>query len=221
MGGQQSRMPLQNRVSPHGDVIAVAARGALMGNRGRLHDATLQIVRRQVSSYRAWVTCLLAFKGRRRTVMAPGRYTELFFLDEATALAAGHRPCGECRRADYRRFKASWLAGNPERDLPGAVPIAAIDCELHRDRLTSEGLQRTFQADLASLPDGLRRFAPFEGGATDNGGFHPRLASVPDDEQLLFGIHVDKVPLAFHLTYHRFPDAEHFSEATGGEALTG
>ena len=145
-------MPLQNRVSPRGDVIAVAARGALMGNRGRLHDATRQVVRRQVSSYRAWVTCLLAFKGRRRTVMAPGRYTELFFLDEATALAAGHRPCGECRRADYRRFKTAWLAGNPGRGLAGAVPIAAIDLELHGDRLTSEGLQRTFSPMSRSSP---------------------------------------------------------------------
>ena len=100
-------MPLQNRVTPYGDIIAVSARGTLMGNRGRLHDAIGRVVRRQVSSYSAWVTCLLAFKGRRRTVMAPGRYTELFFLDEATALSAGHRPCGECRRADYRRFKAA------------------------------------------------------------------------------------------------------------------
>jgi hypothetical protein len=148
-------MPLQNRVTPSGDVIAVRARGALMGNRGRLHDATRQLVRRQVSGYRAWVTCLLAFKGRRRTVMTPGRYTELFFLDEATALAAGHRPCGECRRADYRRFKAAWLGGNPERGLASGVLIGAIDRELHRDRLTPEGLQRTFLADIGGLPDGV------------------------------------------------------------------
>jgi hypothetical protein len=148
-------MPLQNRVTPYGDVIAVKARGALMGNRGRLHDASRQVVRRQVSSYRVWVTCRLAFKGRRRTVMGPGRYTELFFLDEATALAAGHRPCGECRRADYRRFKAAWLAGNPERGLGGNAPIGAIDRELHRDRLTFDGRQRTFQADIETLPDGV------------------------------------------------------------------
>jgi hypothetical protein len=148
-------MPLQNRVTPSGDVIAVQARGALMGNRGRLHDATRQLVRRQVSGYRAWVTCLLAFKGRRRTVMTPGRYTELFFLDEATALAAGHRPCGECRRADYRRFKVAWLGGNPERGLASGALIGAIDRELHRDRLTTEGLQRTFLADIGGLPDGV------------------------------------------------------------------
>lgn len=147
--------PLQNRVTPRGDLIAVTARGALMGNRGPLHDATRQVVRRQISSYRAWVTCLLAFKGRRRAVMSPGRYTELFFLDEATALAAGHRPCGECRRDDYRRFKAAWLAGNPERGLAGGVPIGAIDREMHRDRLTAEGFQRTVLADIGSLPDGV------------------------------------------------------------------
>src|SRR5262245_16882688 len=126
-----------------------------MGNRGRLHDYAQRIVRRQVAGYRAWVTCLLEFKGRRRPVMAPGRYTELFFLDEATALAAGHRPCGECRRADYRRFKAAWLAGNPDRGLAGDVRIAAIDRELHRDRLNAEGHQRTFSTDLAALPDGV------------------------------------------------------------------
>src|SRR5262245_20026858 len=147
-------MPLQNRVTPRGDLIAVTARGALMGNRGRLHDAARQIVRRQVSSYRAWVTCLLAFKGRRRPVMTPGRYTELFFLDEATALAAGHRPCGECRRADCLRFKTAWLAGNPGHGLSAAVSIGAIDRELHRDRLAAGGVQRTFAAEVAGLPDG-------------------------------------------------------------------
>jgi hypothetical protein len=149
-------MPLQNRATPYGDLIAVAARGALMGNRGRLHDATRRVIRRQVSGYRAWVTCLLAFKGRRRAVMAPGRYTELFFLDEVTAFAAGHRPCGECRRADYRRFKVAWLTGNPERGLMAGVPIGAIDRELHQDRLTTDGCQRTFLADdIAALPDGV------------------------------------------------------------------
>jgi hypothetical protein len=148
-------MPLQNRATPYGDLIAVAARGALMGNRGRLHDASRRVIRRQVSSYRAWVTCLLAFKGRRRAVMTPGRYTELFFLDEVTAFAAGHRPCGECRRADYRRFKAAWLVGNADRGLAAGVPIGAIDRELQRDRLTTDGRQGTFLADIAALPDGV------------------------------------------------------------------
>jgi hypothetical protein len=148
-------MPLQNRVTPYGELIAVSARGALMGNRGRLHDGNRRVVRRRAPGYRAWVTCLLAFKGRRRAVMTAGRYTELFFLDEVTAFAAGHRPCGECRRADYRRFKEAWVAGNPERGVAAGLPIDAIDRELHRDRLTSDGGQRMFLADIAALPDGV------------------------------------------------------------------
>jgi hypothetical protein len=126
-----------------------------MGNRGRLHGANRRLVRRHVGGYRAWVTCVLAFKDRRRTLMTPGRYTELFFLDEATALAAGHRPCGECRRADYRRFKAAWLAGNSKLGLGPGAPIEAIDRALHHDRLAPDGTQRTFVADLGGLPDGV------------------------------------------------------------------
>ena len=148
-------MPLRNRVTPFGELITTSARGAWMGNRGRLHDAERQIVRRVVRSYRAWVTCVLDFRGRRRTVMAPGRYTELFFLDEATALAAGHRPCGECRRADYVRFKTVWVAGNPGRGLAANMPIAALDRELGRDRLDPDGRQRTIVGDLDTLPDGV------------------------------------------------------------------
>ncbi len=142
-------------MTPLGDLIRAVARGTLMGNRGRLHDDSRRIVRRAVAGYRAWVTCQLEFKGRRRAVMTPGRYTELFFLDEATALAAGHRPCGECRRADYRRFKAAWLSGNPERGLGLDTPIAVIDRELHRDRLAPDGRHRTFSGGLDSLPDGV------------------------------------------------------------------
>ena len=126
-----------------------------MGNRGRLHDPLRRIVRRTASGYRAWVTCRLEFRGRHRTVMAPDRYTELFFLDEATALAAGHRPCGECRRPDFLRFKAAWLRGNPDRGLGVDAPIAVIDRELHRDRLDAAGRSRTFRAALATLPDGV------------------------------------------------------------------
>jgi hypothetical protein len=147
--------PLQNRVTPFGDLIRTEARGTLMGNRGRLHDGDRRIVRRVAGGYRAWVTCRLEFRGRRRRVMAPGRYTELFFLDEATALAAGHRPCGECRRADYRRFRAAWLRGNRSRGLAADVPIGAIDRELHRDRLGPEGRARTYLARVGSLPDGV------------------------------------------------------------------
>ena len=148
-------MPLQNRVTPRDEIVAVAARGALMGNRGRLHDAERRLVRHHVPGYRAWVTCVLEFKGRRRTVMTPGRYTELFFLDEATALAAGHRPCGECRRADFLRFKRAWLAGNRQLGLRDDVTIDLIDRQLHADRLDAQGRQRTFVTDPATLPDGV------------------------------------------------------------------
>ena len=125
-----------------------------MGNRGCLHDEARRIVRRVAAGYRAWVTCVLAFKGRRRQVMTPGRYTELFFLDEVTALAAGHRPCGECRRADYQRFKHAWTTGNPERGLTASARIEALDRELHHDRLGPDGGPRTHRADIGRLPDG-------------------------------------------------------------------
>jgi hypothetical protein len=145
---------LQNRVTPLGELIAVPARGLVYGNRGCLHDAQGRI--RRSHAVRRWIACRLQFRGwQRAPLMQPGRFTELFFLDEATALAAGHRPCGECRRADYRRFKRAWFAGNPERGLAGSAPIGAIDRELHRDRLTSDGRQRTFRADIETLPDGV------------------------------------------------------------------
>ena len=99
-------MSLQNRVTPYSDLVAVPERGALMGNRGVLHDDHRQIVR--FSRGRRWIACLTEFKGRRRAPMTPGHYTELFFLDEATALAAGHRPCHECRRPDSLLFREAW-----------------------------------------------------------------------------------------------------------------
>ena len=108
-----------------------------------------------VPSYRAWVTCWLEFRDRHRPVMAPNRYTELFFLDEATALAAGHRPCGECRRPDLRRFRTAWLRGNPERGVASDALTEAIDRELHRDRLAADRRPVTYPADLSALPDGV------------------------------------------------------------------
>ena len=107
-------MPRQNRVLPTGEIIAHPARGRFMGNRGILHDASGHLGRSRWKLM-GWVTCVLDFKGRQRTVMSPGTYTELFFHDEAVALAAGHRPCAECRRADYRAYRAA--AG-----LPGLAP---------------------------------------------------------------------------------------------------
>ena len=113
-------MPRQNRVTPYGELIAVPDRGMFWGNRGVLHDDQGRLVR--YSRARAWLICVLEFKGRRRTLMTPGRLTELFFLDEATGLAAGHRPCGECRYGDYQAFKRAFGAGSSAQHRP--QPIA-------------------------------------------------------------------------------------------------
>jgi hypothetical protein len=126
-------MPLQNRVTPFGDLVAVEARGLLMGNRGILHDGDRRIVR--YAQGRRWIACLTSFRGRRRSVMTPRSYTELFFLDEAVALAAGHRPCAECRHVDYQRFREAWA-----QSVPGAASSAdEIDARLHADRLLTTG----------------------------------------------------------------------------------
>jgi hypothetical protein len=143
---------LQNRVNPLGEIIRTAARGAWMGNRGLLHNDRKEIVR----PFRllAWITCVLAFKDRKRIVMSPGLYTELFFLDEATAFAAGHRPCYECRRDDYRRFKQYWLLGNPAHHFNDKTSITEIDAILHRERMNAGKSKVTFPADISELPDG-------------------------------------------------------------------
>src|SRR3954453_3806627 len=134
--------PLQNRVTPLGELVAVPERGLLYGNRGVLHDSEGRIRRRFQG--RRWIACRLEFRGRRRhPLLQPGRYTELFFLDEATALAAGHRPCAECRREDYRRFVALW-----QELHPGETRADAIDARLHAERLAG-----THRARLDSLPD--------------------------------------------------------------------
>jgi hypothetical protein len=148
-------MTLQNRVTPWGSIVATPERGAWMGNRGGcFHDERQQLTNKRWVT-KQWITCRLEFKGWHREVMTPRRYTELFFLDEATALAAGHRPCGECRREAYRRFKATWLAANRDRGLGHDALIGAIDRELHRDRLGPDGRPRTYPARLGSLPDGV------------------------------------------------------------------
>lgn len=144
-------MPLQNRVTPEGEIIATPHRGTLMGNRGgRLHDDNKQLGARRWASNR-WIACALAFRGRKREVMAPGQYTELFFLDEATALAAGHRPCFECRRGDAIRFTTHWIAA---RGITGKVSADDIDHALHTDRIRRDGSKATFPARLGEIPDG-------------------------------------------------------------------
>src|SRR5258708_7428356 len=121
-------MPLQNRVTPFGGLVAVEGRGLLMGNRGILHDEARRIVRPW--QVRRWIACVTTFRGRRRQVMRPHSYTELFFIDEATAFAAGHRPCAECRHADYQHFKATWAAAHGE-----PASASQMDDVLHADRL--------------------------------------------------------------------------------------
>jgi hypothetical protein len=138
-------VPLQNRVTPAGEIVAMPWRGTMMGNRGVLHDDLRRIVR--FTQVKRWIACRLEWRGIRRRVMTPRSYTELFFLDEASAFAAGHRPCAECRNADYKRFRALW------ESCFGAVSgVDAIDAVLHAQRLDGRA-KRTFRADVARLPD--------------------------------------------------------------------
>lgn len=131
-------MPFQNRVTPLGELVATPERGLVYGNRGRLHDEH-GVIRRQWQVKR-WISCRLEFRGRCRAggPMAPNRYTGLFFLDDATALAAGHRPCAECRNADYRSFLS----------LTGAASAGELDERLHSER------GRLHDSPLDELPDG-------------------------------------------------------------------
>lgn len=143
-------MPLRNRVTPFGELIADPARGLVYGNRGCLHDEHGRIRRHHAT--RRWIGCRLEFRGwHREPLMQPSRFTELFFLDEATAFAAGHRPCALCRRADYVRLQDLW------RELhPGLLAGAdAIDARLHAERLVrGSGAQRHHDAPFDGLPDG-------------------------------------------------------------------
>jgi hypothetical protein len=144
-------MKLQNRVAPTGEILAVPARGTLMGNRGGpLHGAGKSLRSRRWAT-RQWICCRLDFNGRQREIMAPGRYTELFFLDEATALAAGHRPCFECRRADAVRFADAWRRAHAQNANPRA---ADIDRALHAQRLDARGGKQLHTYDVADLPAG-------------------------------------------------------------------
>ncbi len=106
--------PLQNRVTPTGEIVRDRARGLMMGNRGCLHGQARELGSARWRS-KLWICCVLEWKGVRRDVMPPGRWTALFFLDEATALAAGHRPCAYCRREDFLAFAHAWASPDPER----------------------------------------------------------------------------------------------------------
>jgi hypothetical protein len=142
-------MPLQNRVTPLGELIASPARGLVYGNRGCLHDESGRIRRRYAT--KRWIACRLEFKGwQRGPLLQPGLFTELFFLDEATAFAAGHRPCALCRRDDYLRFSAIW-----RRLHPGQVGADAMDAQLHGERVDPETrAHRLEEVELNELPDG-------------------------------------------------------------------
>ena len=149
-------MPLQNRVTPFGDIIVTPERGTMLGNRGILHNDQKEIIR--ASQVRRWLCCVLEFKGIRRTIMKPGSYTELFFLDEATALAAGHRPCCECRRQAYLDFQSHWT-----KVFGMKAGADEMDRMLDHDRKYRGGGKKTYQADISGLPDGT--FVAREGQA--------------------------------------------------------
>jgi hypothetical protein len=199
-------MPLRNRMTPLGEPVAVAARGLVYANRGNMHDAHRRI--RRPYGVKRWIACQLEFRGwHRGRLMQPGRFTELFFLDEATAFAAGHRPCRLCRYADYEAFVDTWT------DIrPGAATDAdAIDEVLHRERWdAAEGRQRHHQSSFRDLPDGafvlhdgepmvvlgshLLRWTP--AGYTDRVPRRPRrTATVITPPSLVQVLQTDRTPL--------------------------
>jgi hypothetical protein len=155
-------MPYQNRVNPFGELVADPSKAAeMLGNRGCLHDEHKRIGRKRWTT-RSWVACDIGYKGRKQTIMAPNSYTQLFFLDEATALAAGHRPCAECRRSRFNAFTSAWRrAHDMVPDAP--LRVAEIDRMLHAERVVPRH-ERPF-VDPRTIPDGAI-VASRDGGAT-------------------------------------------------------
>jgi hypothetical protein len=143
-------MPLQNRVTPFGEIVADPNHGLFTGNRGIIHDPATKTLLKKRWSNPTWLVCVCEFRGRRRKVMGGRSWTELFFLDEATALAAGHRPCFYCRRDDANRFRACWEKGNGASD----VLAPDIDAVLHRERFASGKRLHPMSLPLNRLPDG-------------------------------------------------------------------
>ena len=142
-------MTLQNRIDPWGNLVAVKARGEFLGNRGILHDNDKNIVKPW--AHKNWVTCELSFKGIKRKLFGQNSYSELFFLDEATALAAGHRPCAHCRRQRYNEFKNLWL--KCKTDLK-SISVSEIDKQLHAERAARGGVKVKHSCAFEKLPDG-------------------------------------------------------------------
>lgn len=163
-------MPLQNRVTPMGEIVAIEQRGLFTGNRGIIHDPASRSLTRQRWTSKAWITCSLSYRGVRREVMARRSWTELFFLDEATALAAGHRPCFECRRQRAEAFRAAWCRAQ------GLARVSApqMDALLHAERLQGKGKRlHPLPMALADLPDGAMVLADEAMLVAYQGRFYP------------------------------------------------
>jgi hypothetical protein len=144
-------MHLQNRVTPFGDIVAIPQRGMFTGNRGIIHDPATKTLLHKRWASKAWLVCVCDYKGRRRQVMGGRSWTELFFLDEAVALAAGHRPCFFCRRAAAVAFRAAWAAGKGAKE-PSARDMDAV---LHQERMQhGQKLIHVIPGPLSKLPDG-------------------------------------------------------------------
>jgi len=145
-------MPLQNRVDPFGLIHAVPARGTMMGNRGGCFHTSEKTLKSTHWKTRQWITCVLEFKGRQRALMSEGLYTELFFLDEATSLAAGHRPCYECRYADAKQFREALVRSGVFHYRPKASDLSdAIAGEI---QAVLKGKSEREQIVVADLPNG-------------------------------------------------------------------
>ncbi len=151
-------MPLQNRVTPFSTIEATPQRGLFMGNRGCLHNERRELISAGWRTKR-WIICELNFRGIHREMMQPRQYTELFFLDEAVALAAGHRPCAFCRRAAFNAFVTAWSAGCT---TPASASV--LDATLHRERVPPLRGQPRWQAQLSTLPNGTRVVLPHDPG---------------------------------------------------------
>lgn len=146
-------MTLQNRVTPFGQLKAISARGLFLGNRGKLHDDQKKIIKQW--SDKRWITCSIDYQGIQREIFSKDSYSELFFLDEATALSAGHRPCGDCRRERLKEFKLRWQQANSENGDTSGIKVEVIDTQMHAERNKRDGTKVTYQAKLGELPDGV------------------------------------------------------------------
>jgi len=145
-------MSLQNRVKPDGKIIISASRGMLMGNRGVIHKNKVIVAKFKT---KAWITCSINYKGIKRVVMTDNLYTELFFLDEATAFSAGHRPCSLCRNKNFKLFKSLWIEANAQTFDLTDFSIGSIDRVLHDERISIDGKKLTYSSKLSALPNGV------------------------------------------------------------------